>query len=417
MNKGKTMVVKEKLKKLINYTVTIDGKEERPIVIMAPDGSDENSLRIYAFDGNIGRIPLTEEGKYQLADKGYSKYITYPKYPIINKNTSHIYEFPNWLGQFKQEDKCKEELEEYLRKEKGELREYFDVDSLYLPLILAASRNRFTCKNKDNYGTKMERWKQQEIAKYFMEHSSEKGSIITDLEFDIPISDERKKVKAVRADTEDMQKMKGASKPDFVIFDGQRFGIVEFKYLGQSMKTHSSNSLDWHLLDFYDAFENDAHDRIELYNKCLDRLKCLLDYGVIFPDDSDKRKEFETKMNSCRRAANSGKEKELKDLFWFGFLFVGGKKSTIKNNIRNQLIEPVLPKKCEGEKSQVEKNAAKTVKDLIENEGIELYGRYCDDSDNISDFSIDLKEKTIKELYKELYKELESKILEEKKKH
>ena len=120
-------------------------------------------------------------------------------------------------------------------------------------------------------------------------------------------------------------------------------------------------------------------------------------------------------MGKCREKVKPGRKVDLKELFWFGFLFVGGNKTTIRKLIENQLINPVLPKNCKGERCRVEKEAAETVTKLIEsNDEIELYGHYCEDSDDIRDIPIDLKVKTIKDLHKEL---IESEKLEKKKKH
>ncbi len=406
------IVDKELVERLVNYEVTIDGKKEKPIVVMAPDGTDETSLRLYAFGGNIGRIPYFKNGEYQTADKAYAKYIRFPNYTINYNKVSHKYDFPDWLKDYPIEEKKSEELLKEYSEKRGsieELKKCFDTDSdsLYLPLILGAAGNRFTCKKKGYVGKKMERWKQHEIAKYYMEHTSKGGSIITDLEFEIPISAARMEEKAFRSKNKDKekkektQKQKGASKPDFVIFDGERFGIVEFKYLGQSMETHSANSLDWHLLDFYDAVGNEAHNHIDLYNKCLDRLECLLECGVILPSDKKKQTEVRDSLEKCRENARS--DKDIKDLFWFGFLFVGGNKTSINKLIKSQLIESKLPKNCVGKTLIVEKKAIETVKEIIEKEKIELYGLYCEDSDDIRDISIDMKNSTFIEMYEGLY--------------
>ena len=64
------------LKKLNDYEIIIGGKKQRPIVIMPPDGSNQEHFRVYAYGGQIGRVPFDIKKWYHLAsDKKYSEYL------------------------------------------------------------------------------------------------------------------------------------------------------------------------------------------------------------------------------------------------------------------------------------------------------------------------------------------------------
>ncbi len=406
------------VKKLNDYKIIVDGKEEKPIVIMPPDGSNQNELRVYAYGGDIGRIPICSSSRYSLArDKEYCKYLKSDGYNN-NRKRSSFYPFPKWLNKlpYKKPDDLQDYDEEEILKrllnspdKKEEL--VGNKADYYLPLILAASRSRFTSKNKKDY-IKQEKWAQHEIAKRFQQNAGIKNGrplIITDMEYDIPLSESRSNEKAIRKKGPGKGK---ASKPDFVMFDGESFGIVEFKYMGDSMKRYGENALDWHYLDFYSAVKTDKETTLNKYKECLERLNTLLNCHIILPDDEKIRNYFIEKCNNglnwCEQAIMKMSHGESEyvnvgNLFWFGFLFVGGKDDVTKC-IGEQLINPCTSQNFrDHERREKEQKVAENVREFISNDSVDVRCQYIDigDDEDLSKIELDMS-KSIKQVYKEM---------------
>ncbi|MBR6307108.1 MAG: hypothetical protein IKR39_00700 [Lachnospiraceae bacterium] len=347
------------LKKLNDYEIIIGGKKQRPIVIMPPDGSNQEHFRVYAYGGQIGRVPFDIKKWYHLAsDKKYSEYSS-DKSALKNILSNRSYE----------------DRKDYLVGKKR--------DS-YLRLILEASRKKFTGKA----GLKGERLVQHEIAKHYQNafgNKDGKNLIITDIELDIPISDKRALEKGIRIHSKDGKRKKGkASKPDFVMFDGTQFGIVELKYLGKSMDTRTANSLDWHYLDFYSSINECGKEKTrEIYGTCLRRLKELIDAEII-------DHEWDTKWKILDDEYTKNKEMDCSKKFWFGFLFVGGDKKVVHNRMESQLWAPYDKVKNNGIVSDMEKDIAKLVQKMIREDVIDLRCQYCEDNDDIINYGIGL---------------------------
>lgn len=121
---------------------------------------------------------------------------------------------------------------------------------------------------------------------------------------------------------------------DYVVFDGTSFGLIEFKYLGQSMDS-KANSLRKHYDDFKKAM-NPRNGR-KLFELLKMKLSYLLEYGLIDESWHEKGREF------LDRDYDSS-------VLWCGFYFLGDKsdisgkyKDIVEDRISKQL-KPVIGK-------------------------------------------------------------------------
>ena len=194
------MIVSEGKRKIIKNLNTFKVKrfrdDETPVLIEAPDGTRGNALRIYGYGGDIGTLPISDGVDFSLLSEGYVKYLDVSLRPdwllenevILNKA------IPVNMESIDKDDYCSI-LNRMITDHKIESLTIPSHSEWYLTLALAASCVRFTKKNKK----RGERWVQQIIAKWYQGHFGEmngKPVIITDVEFDMPISDSRKKQKA-----------------------------------------------------------------------------------------------------------------------------------------------------------------------------------------------------------------------------
>ena len=231
----------------------------------------------------------------------------------------------------------------------------------------------------------MERRVQQLVAKQYQTHTGifkdNQKLIITDIEFGMQIrKDGKNKI----------------CKPDFVAFDGERFGLIEMKYDGQSMGNGAENSLDVHFLDFYNAIEPSEQEK--RYKECLRRLEILLTCGVIKEEIDSVN--WKNRLEECSKKIEN---KQLpQDLFWVGFIFIGGDRKKISKYIKKQLIDPSIENyktsKFSDERMIHEREIAREVKGKLNAD--KIYCQYCNDTEN-GDIKLDLS-KTLKEVYEEL---------------
>ena len=170
---------------------------------------------------------------------------------------------------------------------------------------------------------------QCEIVKEFQKRCGNKGEdllYITDMEFDFALTKNRQEEKGSGA----------ASKPDFVVFDGESFGLVEFKYNGQGYG--NNNDLDVHFLDFYNLmYEATDEERWAKYKECIKRAEILVELEVLGNSESTRNilKNKLKKQNEYCENKRNGKFDEK--LFWCGFYFVEGLK-TAQSRIKLKLL-------------------------------------------------------------------------------
>ena len=343
---------KENIKKIINELEAIEivkkngdvEIKEKPIVVMAPAGNDDTHLRVYGYGGDIGGIPLpTTDAKYAILKKSYYKYLIDGYRSNRGKNpdgkVGQVYNIPGWLednipGDDDLDDKYvgkkPHEKLDLLNEESDKSKMFTDAEvmKLYWPLALATSANRFTTIE----GNKQERWVQDLIAKKYIKKRGkfgDKSFVVSDLEFDLPLTEKRKK-----------EKGGNASKPDFVVFDGESFGFVEFKYAGTAMGNSDKTRLDAHFLDFYDVMREQTDDvRWKAYGECISRCEILIDYGIVKDDDDVLKNALKLCKDKYEAVKDGSAKGDATKLFWCGFLFVDGDKSYIKDRINDQLIK------------------------------------------------------------------------------
>ena len=89
------------------------------------------------------------------------------------------------------------------------------------------------------------------------------------------------------------------------------------------------------------------------------------------------------KLEDCRRKVIALKNGQIKeDLFWCGFLFVGGDKKGIAEKIKYQLLDPDInnyPRLGEKRRQNEETVAADVIEKM---QGIDVYCQYCSDTEN-----------------------------------
>ncbi len=355
--------VKDRVKALDNYTLEpYGGNSDKHIVILGPDGTNTEHLRLYAYGGDIGLMPLTKEREYSLSRNiNYAKYIR----EGYEDGNGQIYNVPVWLKNnkaVKKEMANKKITEEGLLDECLKYKEQKKINdcltpsenNFYLPLILAAQYNKWTKKDDE----KKERKVQCEMVKKFQKDCGktiDREFVVTDMEFKFQLTDERCKEKS---------KGEGSfSKPDFVVFDGKAFGLIELKYNGQGYD--ENNDLDVHFLDFYDLV-NDAKNNAkwDAYGECLKRLKILLDLEVIGKNDVERKKWLDYYSRQKKFYDDNQNNSFENELFWVGFYFVGGRRKA-NNRIKFRLLRN------------------RKINDILRLETLRVYAGYCEKDERI----------------------------------
>lgn len=266
--------VKEIIDLYLNYECQdSEGKKENPFLIVAPDGSDDNHLRLYAYGGQAGKIDMSGENKHKRMNKDYEKH-SEP------------------------------------RRERPK-----DLDSQeYLKYAEQVGRIRWLGTNEKRK-KKKERPVQVRLAKEFMYNRPKTPDtlLVSDLEYKIP-----------------KEFFKESPKVDLILFDGKSFGFVEFKANGQSMGRSNKNSLTEHMKTFDSLLSLTDSQKKDLFLECCRRLKLLLQYELV-------NKSWEVSINALPKKETDTNLPE--ELFWCGFLFVGGNEDYIKTEVKYQLAD------------------------------------------------------------------------------
>lgn len=185
-------------------------------------------------------------------------------------------------GEHLETDEQKYRLKKMQQLKYGEKKGKLLFDSEYLDLILHAARTRFLGEKKGTEERK-ERSIQTSIVKKHIYKQSDDGWCIVDMEFAI-------------------SEKNLFSKPDLVVLDKDKgFGLIELKYENESIEN---------LIQHYEKLSRIASSlNVKEQVKELKR-RCgyLEHYGLINPEHYD----------SCAKP----------DCLWYGFLFVGGEKTT-----------------------------------------------------------------------------------------
>lgn len=297
----------------------------KDIVILGPSGNKNKQdyrLRVYSNGSDIGKIPITMDGECELATKK-SKLVPGDIYPYDKAKYLRKEGFVNGRGTII-ENKDIELLEEryhsilngmtveeyYVQHfcEAAVNRDYLISDPVYLDMACLAAYNwSFNKKKNKKIG---ERGVQTHIARRCMDEKPGDGLIVTDIEFTMGgVSD---------------------GEVDFVLFDGKRFGLVELKYNAESMGSGQDNSLYDHMCDFYKVLSDNEKSKEQL-KQCLYRAEILSRKGIEVISN-DWNPVFGEMIDSIENEADP------KRLMWCGFLFVGGDKTVVLDEVKKQLL-------------------------------------------------------------------------------
>lgn len=331
----KEMFTKEKIQEIIksiqSYNAACIGapKEEQPYVVVGPSGGKRN-LRIYCYGGNVGCLGAEELESndeysvvYDLISENYKhflcRYYEDGKNSVytLNKTLRSLKSYNNVLVDVSYDCKTENEKNHYIsgldldfveELKKGEETIYKEILNRkrkrvkYLDYAIAATENKFINDSVDSSGQSLgERKVQTKIVKEYMPVSKEeaKGYIVVDMEYKIPLGGGK------------------SSKPDIMVFDGERIGLVEIKYAGESMGKSAKNSLEKHFIDFYEIIcgESMNKGRKGIIEECWRRMDVLVQYNLIHSDWKEDIKKFGNKIEQTE---------DLSSLIWMGFLFVEG---------------------------------------------------------------------------------------------
>ena len=336
------------IKKLLDYkykffdeNVEDSCSVDNPIVIMPPTDAEMSLLRVYAFGGCIGYVSIFDKGSKIAKIKEYDKYLIdgymngYNHIFVLNKDLKSKY-----IDKDADEEKNRTCVCNALNTivTKKILPDALICDDEYLDLIVSAAYTRFLHR-EGGVATPLaaqERSRQMCIAKSSTQSKyCDNALLVVDVEFDIDLKNDQYEPIYHYSKSSKKWNENRKAKVDFVVFDGSSFGLVEFKYLGDSMKADSENSLKNHYIDFKRILVEDKNNLEILWNAICERASCLFEYDVV--KDPKWKDLFE-------RAKNNGYKE---DLIWCGFYFMGDKNSTkfkkgcadIEGEVKKQLSE------------------------------------------------------------------------------
>lgn len=261
--------------------------QNKKIVIVGPDFSHRNKLRVYNTGGRIARIYVGERnGKSELMDKNYAKYCKKDakKLERIIKNATTEEQITNTI----------------LSKD-------------YQELSQDAVNNRYGKKAKKEDDDK-ERNVETQILKRFMD--AENGWIAIDMEFQCP----RKWFENMKNDKE-INKLLGDKKNkitiqpkfDIITFSKEGIGIIELK-----VNNENCDNILSHYCHMKHILKNKDIKKSFIDEIFINRIDHLKDNGLINKNIIDKYGE------------QISNEKKL----WCGFLFVGGGKYESAGKVR-----------------------------------------------------------------------------------
>lgn len=290
---------------------TLEGYED--IIVVGPDGNSASpgkKLRVYSYGGCIGKV-ATDEGKCELvaktnkltvADKYPYPYAKYLRESFVDghKKTINNDGIAELEKEYAKVLKNGITLEDYFVKSfceaTPEEKSEYITNSDYLKLACKVAYNKMR-NDGDDPG---ERKIQTKIAKDQIKLLPGEGLLVTDIEYTMSLSKNRPLKKK--------DKTKYHGKSDFVVFDGERIGLVELKYENKSMEQGAENSLYEHMLDFYDVI---TYSSKEIITECVRRMKIMAANGVLDSAWEAVIKDFEEKAKS----------NAYKDMIWCGFVF------------------------------------------------------------------------------------------------
>lgn len=372
------MVEKEKIKDIIdtknwlwNYKWEWDNTKEpynMPILVLPPTlgrtiGEPSTFLRVYAYGGRLYDIRVIEtetssdDNKMFQFDKKYLRY-AHPSFrygkdkqqkPRIPEDFKKKYELI--YNNYGNADDLKKLLLNVKSFEDIIVDKTIDKENKLLDFIILGARNNNTKKNE----IKKERWVQTEIvkkyiSKKYLKNSKEEQYLIFDMEYNIELGSEGEGRKITKRDSENPNiinetgEFSKNTEIDLILFDGKKFGFVELKYNGESMRNGTKNDLREHYLDFYEAKKKMDGIQREL----LRRLWFLFRYQIIdksweeaFYKIGIRKEIWGMSYDEMKKAITDLTNSQCFD-YWYGFLFWNdeffhGNKGTILKKFEKQV--------------------------------------------------------------------------------
>ena len=292
---------------------------KKPVLILGPEDASEKyegKMRIWAYGGSIATVDTrTGDVVFTGGSRSYLPYLC-----DEHSNKKKPPEVFRQEGLFDGLDKPAHQKYKELLKAHGSSSTEIDSDLLDLSVFAAYTRylNRSVHLTYPSYP--QEKSMQCVIAKHSMLGSVRK--------------EDEKNMVVIDVETHLFKTKNEHPRADFVVFDGEAFGLIEFKYLGKSMD-RKENNLKKHYEDFVRAMKPDNGGK--LFEELKMKLKYLVAYGLI---DQSWRESAE---KICKRKYDEAS-------LWCGFYFLGDasdipgkKKDIVKDRIKRQL-EPVYGK-------------------------------------------------------------------------
>ncbi len=315
---------------------------ENPVMIIAPEGdSDElsNELRVWVYGGCIATISrttgemivkpqrkkLTPSLKAKKENQDLLKYVKdepgrasnpydYGKYLYdgFTDGNGHVYSLNDNLRRKYGKDDKLGAYKAYSRLVAADNSERIDEELLDLMIYAAYTRwlHREDTSIEPVYAG--EKLMQCIIAKNSMVSAKydPKGSsmVVVDVEYHFWGEGHSK------------------SRADFVVFDGKSFGLIEFKYLGNSM-----GNLKKHHNDFNEAFER-KEKRIDLINELIEKTRLLCEYGVLDISWKDAIDDFQKEFDI---------REDDPDKIWCGFYFLGNGEDIRKKDMEHDPVAQI----------------------------------------------------------------------------
>lgn len=388
------------LKKVISDLWQYKVKDEEPIIVVGPaednskksldkEGCKRALLRIYSYGGKLGGIVLDENNEEDLLiGADYLENHLLQKDNLSEYSTSEMEQIDKWkadIAKRRADSKSEKGLSGNQITLKGNRDTIYYGDSIKL-----AVRATWLWGQKDSEQESKERNEQTRVIKYHIGPlASYTGKYVpTDMEYKLPIPQTGCIKNSIH-----LAKLKGKNgvdngdyrhnrkKPDFIVFDGQSFGLVEMKYNGASMERSQANSLREHFLDFisiiappdsllrddkltgedgkkiwhvYNELSDEQRRKAvykaqwEVLHECLYRALCMKEIGLLSEECALKLDEL---IQWYNKQDTDGPFPYEKNLLWCGFYFMNG---------------PVVPgKKSAGSKEKIEKEVRAQLDDLI----------------------------------------------------
>ena len=356
---------------------------ETAIAIVGGDGSFPNHLRVYVYGGLIGRIGLNsmtqckiegfkkdkvkedqakldevkEDRKYSygkyLKDKylnGNKQEFTYEQIPKFTELRSKL------IKELKlEEDKdlgdCFDKIAKaFAAQDKNQKTQYLtDPDNhYYLDLISAAAHTRFMHRIVEGEDTKIVSYSERsmqtlitafnQVIEFNFQRPVTKQSVVVDMEYEAILNNDDEFCInngyeiLKQKNAEGVEQKKEKAKIDLVVFNGVSFGLIEFKYQGESMDKGSNNSLEAHFKDFRRIIHEDTNEnKLKLLKELIKRTKYLIAAGVIHQSWEIGIKQIEKILDK------SDKEIDVKPYLWCGFLFLGSGNKDIMYEMNSQI--------------------------------------------------------------------------------